>query len=441
MNQKFLIEIYSVLFHKGIGSKAIELRDYRNDLPVGTKSRPEWLKDTHIFPAAYERGTTVKVKVVFFMQDSTGGKYKMGAHGNLLDIREKEVELEFNGGSGSRGGISEPVEFEFDSPLPDRIGLHNIKLSWYFSPHQESGFPGKRFTMGESSHTVCTTWKCPQKVQDELDGWVYTVIMEWTCQWAAGKTNEKEICDAIIGKLYSTGLQYGVSGWQVRGMLLGGGGWCGGWAKLFQAMANSQGVYVHHYFFSLEWRTNFFGRDNQAAWCALVNADGGQNQASPTDPPAVFHDNTTKFPIPREEEVPIETTAETRYRFFSQPDSYWDGHCINFLEYENKLYLYDPSFGTGPFGLDMKLPESNPHKAVGGEELASFKANYLDKAFKYLLGSSYNGKTLYKTIVYNNQGQLLLVPQNGMTVETKLIPDVIECENGEKIPGITLYWI
>lgn len=58
-----------------------------------------------MFPAAYVKGATVKVKVVFFKQDSSGGKYKMGAHGNLLDIREQEVLLEFSENSGSRGDI------------------------------------------------------------------------------------------------------------------------------------------------------------------------------------------------------------------------------------------------------------------------------------------------------------------------------------------------
>lgn len=439
MNRDFLIETYSVLF-RFEGSEAIELRDYRDNLPVGADNKPEWLKGTHNYPAAYVKGTTVKVKVVFFKQDSTGGKYRIGAHGDILGIREQEVVLEFNGG-GSRGGVSDPVEFEFDVPLPDSIGLHEIKLNWYFSPHQDNGYSEKRFSMGESRHTVCTTWKRPRAVPNELEDWSYTVIMEWTSQWAAGKDNEKDICDAIIRKLYSSGLQYGVSGWETRGMLLGGGGWCGGWAGMFQAMANSQGVFVYFYFFSLEWRTNFLGRENQAAWCALVNLDGGQNQASPTESPSVYYDNTRQFPIPGKEEVPIETTADTRYRFFSRPNSYWDGHCINFLEYENKLYLYDPSFGTGPFELDMKLPESNPDKPVGGEALASFKANYLDGAFKFLLSSFCNGDKLYKTVAFDEDGQLLLVPQNGMTVETKLIPDVIEGEKGEKIPGITLYWI
>jgi len=440
MKQDFLIETYSVLF-RFEGSEAVELRDYRDDVPVGMDNKPEWLKGTHNYPAAYVKGTTVKVKVIFFKQDSTGVKCKIGAKGNILDIREREVILEFKGSSGSRGGISEPVEFEFDGPLPDCIGLHDIKLSWYFLPYRGGDFSEKRFAMGESRHTVCTTWKRQRVVPDELEAWSYTAIMEWTCQWAAGKDNEKNICDAIIGNLYSSGLRYGVCGWEVRGMLLGGGGWCGGWAKLFQAMANSQGVYVHYYFFSLEWRTNFLGRENQSGWCALVNIDGGQNQVSPTETPSVFYDNTVQFPVPENEEVPIETIAASRYRFFSKPGSYRDGHCINFLEYENKLYLYDPSFGTGPFELDMKLPESNPDKPVGGEALASFKADYLDMAFKFLLGSFCNGDKLYETIAFDKEGQLLLVPQNGMTVETKLIPDVIESENGEKTPGITLYWI
>lgn len=439
MNRDFLIETYSVRFRYD-GSEAIELRDHRDDLPVGTDSKSEWLKETHNYPAAYVKGTKVKIKVVFFKPDSTGGKYKIGANGNILDIREQEVVLEFKG-NGSRGGISEPVELEFDGPLPDSIGLHDIKLNWYFLPRRGDGFSEKRFSMGESRHTVCTTWHLPRVVPDELEGWSYTAIMEWTCQWAAGKTNEKDICDAIIRKLYSSGLQYGVSGWETRGILLGGGGWCGGWAGMFQQMANSQGVYVHYYFFGLEWRTNFLGREKQAAWCALVNTDGGQNQASPTDSPSVFYDNTTQFPVSGKEDVPIETTADTRYRFFSQPDSYWDGHCINFLEYENKLYLYDPSFAMGPIELDMKLPVSDPDTPVGGEELASFKANYLDKAFKYMLSSFYSGGTLLETIAFDENGQLLLVPQNGMTVETSLIPNVLEGDNGKKIPGITLYWI
>lgn len=439
MNREFLIETYSVRF-RFEGSDAIELRDHRDDVPVGTESKPEWLKEARNYPAAYVKGATVKVRVVFFKQDSTGGKYKIGARGNILDIGEQEVLLEFKEG-GSRGGISEPVELEFDGPLPDSIGLHDIKLSWYFSPRQGDGFSNKRFSMGETRHTVCTTWKPPRAVEDELNAWSYTTIVEWTSQWAAGKDNEKDICDAIISKLYSSGLQYGVSGWATRGMLLGGGGWCGGWAGLFQEMANSQGVYVHYYFFGLEWRTDFLGKESQAAWCALVNTDGGQNQSSPTDSPAVYYDNTTTFPVPTEEEIPVEMNADTRFRFFSQPGSYWDGHCINFLEYENKLYLYDPSFALGPVELDMKLPESNPDTPVGGEELSSFKANYLDHAFKYLLGSYYDGDKLYETIAFDEDGQLLLVPQNGMTVETKLIPDVFEDETGEKIPGITLYWI
>ena len=82
--------------------------------------------------------------------------------------------------------------------------------------------------------------------------------------------------------------------------------------------------------------------------------------------------------------------VERRYRFWGMRGAWYDGHCINFLEHAGRLYLYDACFGAGPFEIDGPLPPDD-NSVWGGRQLASFKAQYLDAAVDYMLGSLYNG--------------------------------------------------
>lgn len=432
MKRNLLIEVYSIQFDYG-KSEAISLRDVQTDQLLTENDQPEWIKDTRNEAAAYPRGNKPDIMVSFFVvKASMAGEYTIGAKGNLVNIAEKTVKLKFDRFQGA--GISDPIEFQFESPLPGEIGLHYLSLSWYATPKGSE----KMFFLGDSHHKICTTFRKPELHidDDEIHSWVYSPLMLWTSEWAAGKNNEKDICDAIIDNLYRTGLQYGVPGWNVRYILMSGGGMCSGWYRVFQQMAHCQGVYVHCRWFGVVWRENFL-REKQVAWNGIVVSDGGLNQMDPTYYPAYYHDNDLEFPI-KDKATIIETKPLYRYVFCGNPNGPYDGHCINFLQYEGKLYLYDPSFAKGPIEVDMELPPEHD-QIWGGKKIASFKANYLDKNVDYMLGSFYNGDKLYETKEYNENNEELLIPVYGMTVKTSIIPDTFE-ENGTEYESLSFYW-
>lgn len=269
----------------------------------------------------------------------------------------------------------------------------------------------------------------PDPGQD-LFGWAYKALVEWTCRWAARQDDEKDICDAIIRNVGSSGLRYGwplpVRG--VRSLLRRGGGMCGDWYKAFQQMAHCQGVFVHRRGFAVDWRRLPNGEE---LWCAIVIRDGGLNQAEPTFAASEFHDNDAGFPVTAP--VALTTRVERRYRFWGIPNYVYDGHCVNFLEYRGGLYLDDASFGAGPFLIDAPLPAADANAAHGGPQLASFKARYLDGAVDYMLGSLYNGPVLLRS-VYDHA--LDLAVANGMTVRTRDVPEAVH-----GVHGVTFRWV
>ncbi|MCI0464978.1 MAG: hypothetical protein L0Z62_49280 [Gemmataceae bacterium] len=407
-------EIHSIHFDFP-GGQAIRLREPVSDNFVG--ATPEWVgAPPRNELAAYVRATQPHVQVVFRGTPAADGPHVVGADGTLSQVEEERVTLTFNPGSG----LSAPVAFRLQTPLPDRIGLHPAKFDWYV---RDPADPTICLPAGTSSHGVCTTWRAlaPNPAQ-RLHNWVYRPLMEWTCAWASGQDDEQAICDAIIRNLGASGLRYGIRGYDVRRMLLLGGGMCSGWYQMFQQMAHCQGVFVHRRCFLVDWRRL---PNSEEQWCALVIRAGGLNQPLPTPPPSEFQDNDKAFPIVTP--VALTTRIERRYRFWGGVPGYRpDGHCINFLEYKGKLYLYDASFGAGPFEIDAPLPPDDL-SILGGALLASFKARYLDAAVDYMLGTLYNGGVLHRSDRTSRT--------NGMTVRTALIPEVVRGD-----PGLTFYW-
>lgn len=387
-------EIYSIQFNYD-KSEAIPLKDPASDAFV--HAQPEWIRGTRNEPAAYVRGKLPHIKVVFRkLPGFVGGKYAVGAIGNLGGVRRKQFVPAFK-----PSGLSSPVDFELMWPLPGEIGKHSVSLEWYARRATAASVPTLFDTTG---HTLCTTWQAmtPNPSQD-LETWVYKQPMLWTSEWAAGKNNEKEICDAIIANLPKSGLKYGVSGWAVRDMLNGGGGMCGGWYKMFPHVAHCQGVFVDRRCYLVDVRSVANG---ETKWKAIVIRSGGLNQPQPTHGAATFQDVNAQYPI--NSATPISTVTEKRYRFWGPND----GHCINFLRYNQKVYLYDASFGTGPFEISpFGTPDDLPAigSNIGGMELASFKQAYLNGAVDYMLG------------VLRDPASAL----RDLTVKTQIIPDLL----------------
>jgi hypothetical protein len=395
-------------------SPAIPLKDPVTDEYLGIM--PEW---SAVPPrdelAAYVRNTRASIRVVFRGDPAADSTYAVGADGTPVQVEERRVTLAFDPGTG----LSHPVEFRMRNRLPNRIGLHPATLNWYVRSPADSPLclPG-----GTTTSRICTTWKPMQpRPADRLDDWVYKQLVEWTCEWANGLDDEKEICDAIIRGLPRSGLRYGVPEYYVREMLQGGGGMCGGWYHLFQQLAHCQGVIVHRRCFLVDWREQGNG---EVLWCALVVREGGLNQPQPTEAPSEFHDNDTAFPITTP--IPLANRNEARYRFWGRPGDYQDGHCINFLEYRGRLYLYDACFCIGPVEVDAQLPPDD-FSVLGGPQLSSFKARYLDGAVAYMLGTLYNGSTLHRSDHVRRT--------NGISVRTDLVPEVVRGD-----PGLTFYW-
>lgn len=394
-------EVYSILFNYD-GSNAIDLKDHVTNGDI--HSNPEWIKATRDEPAAYVRHTLPHVKVVFKkIASSVSGTYAVGAIGSLGGIRREDITPTFNA-----SGFTIPIDFELMWPLPNSVGKHNVTIDWYA---RKTAVPDIPIPVGSATHTICTTWQIMDPTKDAvtLRDWVYKNPMLWTSEWAAGKDNEKAICDAIIQNLHKSNLKYGVP-WvfSVRGILQNNGGMCGGWYKMFQHLAHCQGVFVHRRYFEVDRRLLSNG---EAKWCSIVIRSGGLNQPYPPLQPRQFKDINSNYPI--NSSTQISYVNQKRY-VFSGPG---DGHCINFLKYSGKLHLYDACFQAGPFeiapftGPDAPLPP-RIDTILGGNDLASFKSKYLDGGIDYMMGTLYDGS-----------GTLHSYP-DGLTVKTSIIPDV-----------------
>jgi hypothetical protein len=403
----------------------------------GFITSPEWVKGAPAEPVAYVRGSKPTIRVVFRrMGRRTSGMPVLITIGATCrdgpGVKPRIVRLRFNA-----KGLTGPLQFSLDSRLPTTIGELRLRWEW----HVLKGDSGSSF-IARTDHEILLAWKRPVEAvhwhsHTELAAarpgvlarrWVYTPIMRWVCRWAAGQNDAKAICDAIIANASRSKLKYAVPAWTVRLMLKSGGGYCGGWYRMFQAMAGSQGVRVERRTFLVDWPAV---DTPQLRWCAIVVENPGINRELPQDPASKFHDANT-HPLAR---CRVRNVHQRRYRFWGSPGKQADGHCINFLLHEGRYYLYDACFFTRAIHLrNFRLPPTSVAKPLPVARLGSFKRDYLDRAVDHMLGSVKAGGNFYRCIVPNPA-----VPgfqhhrvHNGLTVRTELIA------TSER--GLAFYW-
>ncbi len=394
------------------GSQAINLVDSATDVSLG--ATPEWTSGGRNVPAAYVRNTSSIVLVVTFGDIGGGGEIRVSAPSGVLNAYTvvEDTTATFDVGTLS---------------LPDSIGVNLIPLTWEIWVNDGKG-DGSWDFLASMTLTVYTTWApMVPNADDQLTSSVYTELVQWTCTWAAGLNDAKAICDAVISSLPKSGLKYQSGAWDIRTMLLNGGGMCRGWGKMYQYMVHCQGIYVYFRAFLVNWRSL---PDQQVQWAAIVCTAGGLNQTAPPVSPEEFNDNDTQFPS--DAAVPLATRTEARWSFWGVANRASDGHVVNMLTIGGNLYLYDPSFGTGPFQIAMPLPPADG-TILGGTQLSSFKSVYLNTAIPYMMGSLFNGDTLY-TARRGDPGTGD-PGDTGITVSTPIIPDVVS-----GFPEITFYW-
>jgi hypothetical protein len=424
------IELQSVHFQFP-GSSALPLLNPATNEELG--AQPEWINDLRNEPAAYVRGSTPMVKVglmarFLFVPD----RFELRAEGPSLEpisLGQDPKALTWIGPvtvTSQRAQfyqLSEPLRL--NRPLPDRIGTHSLRLRWIAAWRTEEGGRAERVevVIGDTQHTVCTTGRQPLHNQRGKAG-PYAPLVLWTSEWCAGRTGDKEICDAIIENLPVTNLRYGVPGWDVRYMLMTGGGMCGGWYQMFQQMAGCQGVAV-------ETRTfrptppRFSvplgkpldpGPEIIFEWGAFSSCAPGLNQLEPS----WLIRYRALFPLEMEDFPPstnkplgqYQTQLEDRYCI---PIDGMDGHSINFLKKDEKtVYLYDPCFKNESIELDMPLPERNTQMRLDCD--APFRRQYLDGLFTWFLaGGLMDGQ--YQEVDLDKR-------LYGLSVKTRLIPKI-----------------
>jgi hypothetical protein len=415
------IELYSVHFQFP-GSQALPLVDPVTNEVLG--ARPEWIKNARNEPVAYERGSTPEVRVglmtrFLFVPD----RFTLYAETLPLDSHTPSFSPDRLGPwtiESKRAQFSEVSKtLAFNWPLPDRIGVHTLKLRWFAAWKSEEG-EDVEVVIGDTQHTVCTTGKRPASSSQAR---YYAPLMLWTSDWCAGVTGDKEICDAILKNLPATNLRYGVPGWDVRYMLMTGGGMCGGWYQLFQQMAACQGVRVETRSFRPVMPPPLApdgkggpGPLTLFAWGAFSCCVPGVNQLEPSwiiryrglfpqaqDYPPDLEMSLDKYP----------TQLENRYCY---PIDGMDGHSINFLVKDDgkTVYLYDACFRREAVELAMPLPAVKSQMQMGRD--APFRSQYLDGQFIWFLAGGLMGGQ-YSEV---NLDERLY----GLSVKTHLVPEL-----------------
>lgn len=411
---------------------AIRLRDPETGTLYG--ETPEWTWTGSRQPAAFVGGSSPTLRVTFRRtptRPDPSGRWRISGHGHHgPSLTDRTVLLRFN-----RQGLSQPVDFRLDGTLPPGSGV--VRRHWHWSAHSGD----RHHALGITRHVIYHTWRKPLaaalwSVQSERKGiaarnWVYLPLMKWTCSWAAGRDDPKAICDSLLANLNRSRLRYGEAAWNVGGMLQAGGGYCGGWYRMFQAMAAAQGVRVERRSYLVDWRDEDQG---VARWCAIVVSDPGLNRHRPVEMASTFHDSN----IGPKHDQPVQHFDVRRYRFWGHPGQLADGHCINFLKHRGRWFLYDASFRTKPVALTgFRLPGPNPKRTLAVEHQGNFQGAYLNHAVGHLLGTLRHAGKMYRTErplpvapVANKRRALTY---NGLSVKTAIIP--------ARWRNITFYWM
>jgi hypothetical protein len=354
---------HEIAFNWGPGSDAITMYDSCTKQPLVT---PEFVYPKRNNPAAYVRGNYITVAVKFRARPEVSSA-GIGAIGSFGGFRPKLVTF--------KDGESDWIKFTTHEPMPDSIMVHDVAWTWGYKIDAASPWT----KIGTSHHTIYAVNKKP------ITSPVYKELVEWTTEWCTGlPDDEKQIADAIIEGFNSTGvIKYGAAGWDTAEILCTGDGMCGGMKEVFYDACGTQGIHVARFCYLL------YDADPgpQELWDGIVCQAPGLGRDEPTFSPRTCRWVDSVYPCPLylgdpslDDDVEVETKRV--YTFYGP-----DGHCINLLDYSGEIYLYDLSFGTGPWADTFdSIPTTGYYQ---GAALRDFRANYHDYAVDHMYGKIY----------------------------------------------------
>jgi hypothetical protein len=333
-----------------------------------TVPKPEWDRFAgRNDPAAYSRAADrhITVSVKFRRLDPSVTQAWVAAWGAFGGFPFQSVTFSSD--------ESDWVTFTSREAAPDAIQVHDAAWLWGAKTPDD---PWAWISV--TQHRVYTTNEAP------LTSRVYRELVEWTTEWCQGlPDDDKQIADAILDGFASTGvIKYGGPGWDTAEILCTGDGMCGGMYQVFYDATATQGVHVA--------RSCYILKDadpgSEYQWNSMIIFSYGLGRTEhPWSAQTIREVNDPAcYPCPEylgtgspDDCVDVETRRA--YEFFAPGD----GHCINLLEYDGQIYLYDLSFGTGPWPNTWT---SLPYGTKQGAELHDFRVNYMNTALDYMRG-------------------------------------------------------
>lgn len=380
-----------IWFNWGSDSGAVGLYEPCTGSPLDT---PEYQDAGRNNPCAYVRNRELRIRVRF-STDEAIGQTKIKASGAFGGLPQTTVQFQ--------DGVSSWIEFTAKSPIPDVIGVYAVVWKW---SHSVDG--GQTWTsMGETTHQLYALNRQPTTPI------VYKELAEWTSEWCAGQPDDvKALADAILAGFAESGvLKYGEEGWDTAELLCTGDGMCGGMKEVFYDALRTQGYDITRMCFILKDATP--GRPY--LWQGMVVKAPGLGQTEPTYPARTCLWVDEQYPKPvyggaQSLSDDVEAAIQKVYTFYAP----LDGHCVNLLDYAGHIFLYDLSFGTGPWADPFPaIPQSGYYR---GAELHDFRANYHDQAVDHMYGLIY----------YESEKTGRISLNTYFDVSTRIIPDTLQ---------------
>ncbi len=396
-----LIEVEKIWFNWGLKSQAIPLKGCDEEETL--LETPEYDRSINRDnPAAYVKGSRVTVKVQFSSELFDNVLIKtLGTFGGL-----SETQVVFE---DSQSNWTSMISID---TLSDSIKTYDVKWDWYFFNNDTNEWTN----FDTTSQTIYSLNKAP------LTDSVYENLTRWTTAWCEvipkeDQNNDKKIADAIMnGFSRDNVIRYGGPGWDSAEILRTGDGMCSGLSWLFFDACATQGVEVYGMKFRLL-DTNIF--DQEILWNGIITKKPGLGRTEPGlgSEGRVWRLVNSVYPYPEyygnwDETDDIDAEISRAYIFYKR-----DGHVVNLLDYNGEVFLYDLSFGKGPYlNTFSSMPQEGRYTS---HELRNFRENYHDIAFEYMNG----------IINFIDEEGKRVINETDFCVKTSIIPDEIDGNN------------
>ncbi|MFM9959183.1 MAG: hypothetical protein ACKVZJ_14055 [Phycisphaerales bacterium] len=307
---------------------------------------------------------------------------------------------------------SQAIMLAWSVDLPNVVGIHKVTLQWTVKIGQ-----GNVLVVGQTEVHLYIVNKAPVAVPGVVESHrMLAELAAWSCEFAAEKTNDVEIADAIFAQLNKTNIKYGPEGDAdtIPQAISEGAAMCGLWGKLLQALFAWHGIEAPRRFFTFK-LADVEPQRSESAWAAIVVKTFGMNRnGMPNYTKRPYYDYSGDYPIPSDPQI-ITTADIVRWRFWAdraQPSA-GDGHQLVYLSdpQHNAVILYDPSFNfRNQYEGTIPTLDINP---VYGEAILTFKQQYLDSQIAYFMEN---------ITILNARYEGVPSGKNGLTVLTQNIP-------------------